>query len=421
MSQSSPHIRLVLAAGAALACAALAGASDWPRFRGPNGTGTAADQEVPVSWSASENILWKVSLPGRGNSSPIVSAGRIFLQSSSVDGKERRLICLDATTGKRLWSQAEPGVTAKTHPKNSLASGTPAADGEHVYVTSWDGHDLRLLAYGFEGKPLWQRDLGPFTSQHGPGHSPIVYEGRVILADDQDGSSVLLAFDGRDGKPLWQADRKPFRACYSTPFVRDAAGRPELIVASTAGISGYNPRNGGENWHYDWSFSRMPLRTVASPVEAAGLVVANSGDGAGDRHLIAVRLGGKGDVTKTHLAWENRRDFPYVPTLLAAGSHLFSVNDTGTAACYDAATGREVWSKPRLLTGVSASPVLVDGKVYAAGEDGKVCVFQADTAFKLLARNELGEPVMATPAVADGRLYLRGKDHLFCIGKTATK
>jgi outer membrane protein assembly factor BamB len=404
-----------------LTCAALAGAGDWPRFRGPNGTGVAADKDVPVTWGPEQNVLWKAELPGRGNSSPIISAGRVFLQSSSEDGKERRLYCLDAATGKRLWSQGEPGARAKTHPKNSLASGTPAADGERVFVTSWDGRGLRLLGYDFAGKLLWQRDLGPYTSQHGPGHSPIVHDGRVILLDDQDGSSAVLVFDARDGKPLWQASRKPFRACYSTPFVRATAAGPELIVASTAGVSGYDPRDGSENWHYDWSFTRMPLRTVASPVEAAGLVVATSGDGAGDRHMIAVRLGGKGDVTKTHLAWENRRDFPYVPTLLAAGGHLFSVNDKGTAACYDAATGREVWSKPRLLTGVSASPVLVDGKVYAAGEDGKVCVFQADTTFKLLAKNELGEPVMATPAVADGRLYLRGKDHLFCIGKPAAK
>jgi outer membrane protein assembly factor BamB len=402
-----------------LAATLPAGAGDWPRFRGPNGAGVSPDRDVPVKWTAADGVLWKAPLPGVGNSSPVVCAGRVFVQAAARDGSERRLVCLDAVGGKVLWSEAVPGRRGHMHPRNTLASGTPAADGERVYVAVWDGKDLALLAYGFDGGLAWRRDLGRFSSQHGAGHSPVVHDGRVFLAADQDGSAALLAFDAKSGKPLWRAERKAFRACYSTPFVRETRGGPELVVASTAGVTGYDPATGALNWHCDWPFDRKPLRTVASPVAGAGLVFANAGDGDGSRDLIAVRPGGKGEA-KGQVVWQERKSFPYVPCLLTQGDHLFSVNDAGVAACHVARTGERVWSE-RLGSPVTASPVLVDGKVYAAGEDGQVYVFAAATAFKLLAKNALGEPVMASPAVADGRLYLRGNEHLFCVGKTLVK
>jgi outer membrane protein assembly factor BamB len=278
-----------------------------------------------------------------------------------------------------------------------------------------------MCAYDFKGELVWQRDLGKYQSQHGPGHSPIVYQGKVIYANDQDGSAELLALDARTGKTVWQVERKPFRACYSAPMVLEKTGSaPELLVASTAGITSYEPATGKENWKYVWTFTRMPLRTVASPVVGDGVVVATSGDGAGDRHVIAVRLGGKGDVTETHLAWEDRKACTYVPTMLAVGEHLYSVNDAGLARCQVARTGEEVWSH-RLGSPVTASPILIDGKVYAAGEDGSIYVYQASTTFKLLAKNSVGEPISATPAVAENRLFVRGLEHLFCIGNASTK
>lgn len=391
-------------------------AGDWPRFRGPNGAGVAPDRDVPVRWSAGDGVLWKTALPGIGNSSPIVSAGRVFVQLSAPDGSERSLVCLDAGRGKVLWSKNFPGHRAHTHPRNTLASGTPAADGERVYAAVWDGKDLVLVAFDFGGKLLWQRDLGRFASQHGAGHSPVVEDGRVFLADDQDGSAALLAFDAKTGKPLWRAERKAFRACYSTPFVRQTPGGPELVVASTAGVTAYDPATGEVRWNCDWPFSRKPLRTVASPVAAGALVFASAGDGDGSRDAIAVRPGGNGEGTTGQVVWQERKSFPYVPCLLAYGEHLFSVNDTGVAACHSARTGERVWGE-RLGSPVTASPVLVDGKVYAPAEDGNVYVFAAATTYRLLAKNDLGEPLMASPAVADGKLYFKGKEHLFCIGK----
>jgi outer membrane protein assembly factor BamB len=401
-----------------------AGASDWPRFRGPNGTGITPDKDLPVKWTA-DNVLWKTSIPGVGHSSPIVHGGRVFLQSSSGDGKERWLLSLAAATGEVLWKTPAVGRNAKKHPLNSLASSTPATDGARVYAVFWDGEHIHLGAFGFkDGKPVWEKDLGSFTSQHGVGHSPMLVDDKVVLANDQDGSALLLAFDARSGEKAWEAERKPFRACYSTPFIRvKPGGDKELIVASTAGITGYNPDDGKANWWYTWSFARMPLRTVASPILAGDLVLATSGDGAGDRHVIAVKIGGKGDVTAGNPAWENRKNypFPYVPCLLAHGDYLYSVHDKGMASCHRTRTGEEMWSERLTSGGFTASPIRVDGKVYAVANDGSVFVFEAAPKFKLLAKNMVGEPVSSTPAVADHHMFIRGSKHLFCIGKPGVK
>jgi outer membrane protein assembly factor BamB len=263
---------------------------------------------------------------------------------------------------------------------------------------------------------LWKRDLGPYTSQHGAGHSPVVYDGRVFFPYDMDGAATLLALDGKTGKNLWQVPRTPYRACYSSPFMLDRNGKPELIVASTAGVSGYNPQTGGENWSFTWTFAGMPLRTVASPIAGLGMIFATSGDGGGARHAIGLKASGKGDVSKTNLVWENKRTLPYVPAMLVWGDHLYFVNDRGLAGCFVARTGEEVWTE-RLGDSFSASPILINGNIYAPNELGQVYVFPASTTFKLLAKNNLGEGVRASPAVADNKLYIRGKQHLFCIGK----
>jgi outer membrane protein assembly factor BamB len=403
----------------------LAGASDWPRFRGPNGAGIATDKDVPVKWTADDGVLWKTAIPGIGHSSPIVHGGRVFLESSSEDGKTRLLLALDAATGEIVWKTNAPGRTARKHPLNSLASSTPTTDGERVYAVFWDGADIHLAAYDFKhGKPIWTQNLGRFVSQHGVGHSPMLIDGKVILANDQDGTSHLHAFDARTGAKVWQTERRPFRTCYSTPFIRTREnGTKEIIVASTAGITGYDPDNGKANWSYTWSFPKKPLRTVASPIAGNGLVFATSGDGDGSRHAIAIKLGVKGDVTPSNLVWENGKErySPYVPCLLVKGEHLYSVSDTGHAACHIAATGEEVWREQVSKDGFTASPILVDGKVYAVAKKGTVFVFEAAPTFKLLAKNAIGESVSSTPAVADNRLFIRGEEHLFCIAKPPAK
>jgi outer membrane protein assembly factor BamB len=406
-----------LCLGVALAVCGAAPAADWPRFRGPNGTGISTDKEVPLTWTDKENVLWKVPLPGVGNGSPIVSRGRVFLQTSTEKGDARMLLCLDAASGKTLWTQKVSGKKGTINPRNSLASSTCAADGERVYCVFWDGQDTALYAYTFDGKELWTHPLGEFSSQHGPGGSPIVSDNKVVYVNDQDGSSEVLCLDARTGREVWKKPRRAFRACYSAPFVVPSQeGHTELIVATTAGITSFDLKDGSENWDFIWKFDGMALRTVSSPILTQGLVLATSGDGKGYRHMIAIKAGGKGDVSKTNLVWQNKRDFPYVPSLLAYGEHVYSVTDKGMAACHVARTGREVW-RERLCRAVTASPVLIDGKVYAVDEEGKGYVFEAAPKYHLLGESSLGESVSASPAVADNRLYLRGHEHLFCIAK----
>ena len=430
---------LLLLALGGFAGAALAG--NWERFRGPNGTGTVADKNVPLEFGAAKgaekNLLWKTPLPGVGNSSPVVWGKRIFLQTADVKGKDRSLLCLD-TNGKRLWERTIPGVYVSIRKDSSLASSTPTTDGEAVYVSFWDGKDIILVAYGMDGTPMWNKNLGPFFSQHGAGASPIVYKDKIIFANDMDAytetknktrqavpvahPSLLIAFNKKTGEMVWETPRSAERACYSAPFLLAKPGqaKPDLVIVSTTAVTGYDPDDGTLKWEkkgWQEKSVRMPLRTVASAALAGDVLVATSGDGAGDRLAVGLALPGMGKSDVPAKLWENRKDFPYVPCPLARGGHFYFVNDAGWAGCYDARSGKRVWFERLTDDRITASPLLIDGKVYAASEAGDVLVFAAEPQYRVLARNEVGERVRATPAVADGRLYVRGDRHLFCFGK----
>jgi len=343
------------------------------------------------------------------------------------------LLCLDATTGKTLWTHDWPGAKVRTHNLNTLASSTPAADGSAVYALVWDGTAVVLAALDYDGNPRWQRDLGPFRSEHGFGASPVVFDGRVYVNFDQDRvnaktgeeipgaehGTALLAFDAVTGKPLWRAERTGYRACYSAPIVRETAdGVQEIVAVNMMAVTGYSPVTGSVNWTWTWPWSddEEKLRTVATPVVWKDVVFAQGGNGGGNSDIVAVRAGSSGVSPK--VVWEKKRGaFSYVPCMLLQNDRLFTVHDkTGTAGCYDAATGAAIWTE-RLSGEFRSSPVLVDGKIYLASDRGDVYVFAAADQFQLLARNVLGEGVTASPAVADGRMYIRGKEHLFCVAR----
>jgi outer membrane protein assembly factor BamB len=408
------------------------GAADWDRFRGPGGLGTAEDKDIPVDFAPS-NFLWKTPIPGRGNSSPIVSKGKIFLQSASDDASKRMLYCIDARTGQIDWSREVPGAFAKTHNKNTLASSSPTADGERVYIVFWDGKRIHLTAWDYAGQSLWSKDLGTYASQHGPGLSPIVVGEHVILNVDQDGTAEVVAFDRKTGEQVWKKSRQAYRACYTTPFVLERDGKVEVIVSSTAGVTSYDPKTGDIVWNWTWVWKPDPtapkvkgkkakgdpLRQVGGPVFHDGLIYLISGDGSGDRHMVAIKAGTTGDVTDTPRVWEKTERTPYVPMVLAKGDYVFWIADQeNKAICANAKTGKVIWEE-RLAGSkeVTASPVMIDGKIYSVNEMGRVSVFEAGPKFKLLADNDLKEQVYASPAVADGRLYIRGVNHLYCIGK----
>src|SRR5262245_3914622 len=219
-------MRTLRAAGIVFGVVTLAGA-DWARFRGPNGSGTADAAGIPEKWTVEKDALWNVELPGPGNGSPIVCGGKVYLQATAADASKRWLVCYDAKTGHPDWTATVGGHKPPDkglHKYNSMASSTPACDGERVYCVFWDGTDFTLHAFDLAGKPVWEKNLGAYKSQHGVGSSPMVFGGKVYVNFDQDEAAAFRVFDARTGEPVTEEKRKPFRACYSTPVVRDLPG-----------------------------------------------------------------------------------------------------------------------------------------------------------------------------------------------------
>ena len=399
-------------------------AGDWPRFHGPNGQGIADGTLPKIDAKAP---LWKVEVPGsKGVGSPVVTAGKVYLQAASTDGAKRTLLCYDAATGKPLWAKDQAGHTAGTHNKNTLASSTPACDDQNVYCVWWDGEAVSLHAYDLvSGEPKWSQPIGPYKSQHGVGHSPAVYKGKVFLNFDQDDKAVMVALDAKTGKPAWSADRPPGKqACYSTPVILEQPGKPAgVVVLSTYAVDSYDPNTGKVLWHYkiEWPKGVQVLRSVGGPTFAGGLVLGSFGQGGGkgERYMVAVKTDGSGDVTAGGMGWELRSNAPYVPSLLVKGDHVYWVFDFGSVYCAKAKTGEVVKTADRLYGGseVTSSPILVGDKMLTISERGRVVVIKATPELDVESQTEIGEGVFATPAFADGRLYVRGFTHLYCFGK----
>lgn len=402
-------------------------AADWPRFRGPNGTGVV---DGPLPTINPKAPLWSVPIPGtKGVGSPIVVKGKIFLQTASVDGKTRTLICLDAATGKTLWTRDVPGTKVAKggggiHNKNTLASSTPASDGEMVYCTFWDGSTMGIRAYDLDGNEKWKQPIAAWSSEHGPAHSPAVYGDRVFVNFDRDGEAFVVAFDKKTGVKAWQKERAANRACYPTPFLLELPGQPvSLVVASTTGIDGYSPESGSVLWHYTIKWPspdpKKQLRMIGAPVYTAGLLIGNTGNGGSDRYSLAIKPGGTGDVSATAKVWEtrsNKATGPYVPSVLGKGDYLYWADENGFAGCTEAKTGKQEWYERVVGGGVTASPILVGDQMLVISERGEVALLKASREFALPDKLKLGEAVFATPALADGKLYIRTTGHLMCFG-----
>ncbi len=431
MPACSNHSRLLCLGLALTLTAGVVRADNWERFRGPNGEGISSDKNIPLKFSAKENVRWQAPLTGGGHSSPIVWGDRLFVQTTSDDGSERSLLCFNAKTGAELWKRSIPGVKVKIRFDSSLASATPTTDGEAVYVPFWNGKDILLTAYNFKGDKLWERNLGEFVSQHGAGASPIVYKDLVIFSMDKDAfreavkkigpvanPSTLYAFNKKTGETVWETPREAVRACYSVPFVLHNPGTPpELIVTSTSAITSYDPLTGKSNWYWTWTFAKDPLRTIGATVHSNGVLMACAGDGSGERLMVAVAMNGQGKDAKPGRIWDNKKEFPYVTCMLTKGEHVYFANDLGRAGCFHVKTGKKAWFETLPDTKFYASPLLIDGKVYACSEQGDVYVFAAEpTEYRLLAKNSLGGVIRATPAIANGCMYVRTEKMLYCIG-----
>lgn len=372
-------------------------AEEWTRFRGPQGTGVSPLKGVPATWTESD-YEWKVELSGKGHSSPVVWGDKLFLTTGTDDG-DRSLLGIDALTGKELWKQTVKLGTNPLHKKNSYASGTPTVDEARVYVCHADTGRNVVVAYTHDGEPIWTYDVGSFAGQHGQGVSPIVHKELLIVPNDQDGPSSIVALDRKTGKVVWTADRPSREVSYSTPFIFDKGTQPQLICLSgITGLTALDLKTG----KLLWSGAPLEKRTVGSPIEAGGRIFAICGQGGRGTLMVGID-----PQTPDAEPIAISKGIPYVPTPVAKGDLLFLWTDDGFAACLDVKTRQELW-RSRVGGNYSASPILIDDKIYAVGEDGLVAVVAADREFKLYGKSPIGDDAFATPAVANGRVYFRG-------------
>jgi outer membrane protein assembly factor BamB len=397
-----PQVRMVAVEGE--------GAKYWPVWRGPSRQGLGVGS-YPDSWSATENVLWKKPLPGRGNSSPIVWADRIFLTTAYDGGRRLSLIAFQRSDGTQLWESFAPaGRTGYAHQKNGHASATPSTDGKLIYAFFGS---RGLAAFDFNGKVVWHQDLGDVDNYHGSAGSPLLYKNKLILYQDFDSGSFIAAFDAATGKQVWRTARAA-RVGWGTPVAVQVGSRDEIVVSSQGSVTAYDPDSGRELWVCDGN----SFEVVPTPVVSHGLVFASSGRVG---PTLAIRPGGKGNVTRTHLVWVSPKGSPFVPSPIVYGDQLYTVNDMASiVTSFDAPTGKVLW-QGRLgvaqREGFSASPVAVDGKVFFTNDQGETFVLRAGPTFELLRTNRIGESTLASPALVDGRWYIRTDRSLFAIGK----
>ena len=470
-----PLVRSIISFGlvAAICCfATAADAQDWPRFRGPNGSGVSHSSNLPTELRLETNLLWRVSVP-RGISSPIVAAGRLFVTSYENDA--RTVHCLDARSGETLWTQTVSASRLENYTRPSgPATPTPVADEERVYVLF---PDIGVLAFSMEGEELWRSEQGPFHSMHGVAGSLMAVDGTVVLVADQLEDSYMAAFDGRSGKPVWRVDRlSGLTGGFSTPVVhRPKEGPPQLIASGPFELAGYDPATGEKQWWLSgvsqapvcvpllWRGDVLLCEPVAQPVsismmsrvdknkdgkytlEEAESDVAthrllrridqhwgNCDDavdtaeweaafGAFENHggLISVELGEQGELPPSSIRWSYRKSLPYIPSPLVYDDILYVAQNGGIVTAMNPENG-DVFQRARVEGGAGqyyASPVAGDGKIYLVDTTGKISVIEAGKQWKTLSTSELGEPCHATPAISQGRIYIRSDASLFCFGE----
>jgi len=390
------------------------GARYWPRWRGPSGQGLVSGTDYPDRWSSTENVRWRVDVPGRGHSSPIVWGDAIFLTTATDNGTRVWMLAFRRSDGRQLWQTEVPAGRAEhIYPKNSRASATPATDGERIYA-SFGTHGV--AAFDFAGRLLWHTDLGELANYHGSAGSPVLYEDRIFLFQDHDGTSSLgsfvAAFDKATGDVIWQTVRRE-SVGWGTPIVVRAGNHDELIVSSQRQVYAYDPDTGRELWRVRGN----TFEVIPTPVVGHGLIFCSSGR-AGP--TLAIRPGGTGDVTATHVVWSSPKGSPFVPSGLLHGDLLYLVNDMQSIlTVYYAETGEVAYQArlgPPMREGFTASPVAVGDQLFFTNDLGQTFVVQAGPTFNLVRINELDAQVLASPALVDGTWYWRTAGELLAIG-----
>jgi outer membrane protein assembly factor BamB len=418
---------LVIMAVAVLAFGAAGRAENWPGFRGPTGQGVSSEKGLPVEWGRDSNVAWKADLPGEGWSSPIVWEKHVFLTSARDDGASCHVTAFDRDTGKVLWDvEVFKQNTPRKQERNSLSTPTPVTDGQRIYAFFGGGG---AAAVDFGGKVAWRNTDNHFYSQHGLGASPILYKDLLLMPWDHSiregpdlkigwqtawDKSYVWALDKNTGRERYKAMRGKSRIGHMTPRIVEVDGKPQLVSAGGDVFGGFDPDTGERIW---WVRSGGEGVTP-SPIFGDGIAYTSSGFPTGEPYaaIRAFRLGGKGEVTKQNLLWEQKKGVPMIPSLLLADGLLYSVKENGILQCMEPSTGEIIYTQ-RLEGTYSASPVYADGRIYLLNDQGNTTVVRPGRGYKEMAHNELGEPSQASLAVSDGRLFIRTKTHLYCIGR----
>lgn len=384
-------------------------AQNWPEFRGPSGQGHSTERNLPLTWSETNNVKWKATIPGKGWSSPAIQGDCIWLTTATEDGKSLRVICVDRNTG-RIQQNIEIfrlKSAATTHQKNSHASPTPILEGDKIYV-HFGAMGTACLTQS--GEIVWKTKLEYDNGQHGPGGSPVIYDNLLIVSCDGQTEQYVVALDKATGKVRWRKYRQGAQA-YTTPLVVRLPAGDQVISVGAFRTFAYEPRTGKEIWNvsYGDGFSNVPR-----PVFGHGMVFICTG--FHQPMLMAVRLDGKGDVTKSHVAWTLKRGVSLTPSPLLVGDELYVVSDNGIATCVDAKTGATHW-QVRLGGNHSASPLFADGRIYFLSEEGESVVIAPGKEFKALAKNQLDGATLASMAVSNGSIFVRSQTHLYRLGQ----
>ena len=400
-------------------------AGNWAHWRGPTGNGAATHARPPVRWSSTENVKWKVAIPGRGSGSPVIWEKRVFVVTAVPIGDDAaaplpksafKLLCFDRGNGRLLWDRTVVVATPhqKTHSTNGFASASPCTDGEHVYAHFGS---RGLYCYTMDGVLKWSRtDFGKMNTRlsYGEASSPTLNADRILVPWDHEGPSSLYALDKSTGKTIWKAERDE-PTCWATPLVVEHGGAKQVVMNGQTCARAYDFETGKELWRC----GGQAQRPVASAVAASGLVFI--GSGFRGSFLGAFRMDGQGDIENTkHVAWVLDRDTPDIASPLLSGKCLYFYKaKTGMLSCVDAATGRPHYMAARIpgLTMIYASPIAAGGHVYLTGRSGTTVVIKDGDQLDIVASNSVGETVDATPAPVDNELFIRGENHLFCISR----
>jgi outer membrane protein assembly factor BamB len=409
-----------------VAAIATVSAENWPAWRGPAMNGISSETGLPVKWSTDENIAWKLAMPGRSGSTPIIWNETIFLNIGTQDDTGNlELWALNRNDGKVLWKGPIAGGNHLER-KQNMSSPSPVTDGQTVWVMTGVGV---LKAFDFKGKELWTRDIqkdyGNFGLNWGYASSPLLHGGdlyvQVLHGMKTDDPSYLLRIHGKTGKTVWRVER-PTKAIrespdsYTTPALLRHGKETEIVITGGDVVTGHDPASGKELWRMDGlNPKNNPFnRIIASPLVVGEIIIAPTRE----RPMLAIKAGGRGDITSTHLLWSFDNG-PDVPTPVSDGKLIYSVTDRGVAYALDATSGKLVYGPERLKPDTySASPVLADGKIYITSEnEGLTSVYRAGPKFELLSQNPLNDYCLSSPAISQGQIFIRTTGHLWAIGQ----